>query len=454
MSGEKEVRLREGEYRRLMNAARKVESQQNRASALEAQLGEARRRIAAQQQAAQQRQRALDQTISQLSTEVQAQARAFQTRLAGLDLTMAAQRQEYLNLINEQAEQVQRQFNDLAAQRRNALQAADRCLGDAGVILDHIARHQRHEQFAPCALDGLRAELAQSQANLDVGHEQAAIATGQALYRNALKLQAEIEYRQQEWDAWYHEALTALRAQLAAVEVQQTARWVFDTDQGALELDAEIDYWSDGALSALKGRISESVQRLEQHAVCLTLADLKASVEASQPLQAELEQLVTRAKERLIASQLRANIAEDLLNELAAEGWRLEEDAWHGQDADAGKGWKSAYHLKLRDQAGDEMITIILPEETPLGSIENRVQFAYYPKDNNDARFAARQTERLGLTLARLGLTQEGLQCVPGHERTIRGDEARRDFEQVRASAPQPTAQSAPQDTPVHPRRS
>lgn len=234
-------------------------------------------------------------------------------------------------------------------------------------------------------LRDLNSELATSRSNLDDGYEQAAIATGQALFGKALKLQAEIEFRQQEWDAWYSEALANARAQLAAAEVQQTARWVFETDQGAQELDAEIDYWSDGALTALRTRLVDSLSRLEQGAANLTLADIKAEVEANRPVQAELEELVTHAKERLIASQIRVNIAEEVLSELEAEGWRLEEHVWQGQDTDAGKGWKNAYHLKLQNQGGDEMITVVLPEETPVGAIENRIQFAYYPRDNNDA---------------------------------------------------------------------
>jgi hypothetical protein len=453
MSGEKEVRLRESEYRRLMNAARQVENEQSRADAIEGQLRQARRQIDEQQRIADRRHQAFEQTIGNLSAELQATTRDFHARLTQqgtefsrrveqLDQRLAGQRREYLGLIAEQAAQVEQQFARIAAQRQNAAQLAGQWLKDSQTILDYIEGHQRHQQFAPGELDLLKGELAMSRRNLDGGHEQAAIATGQALYGKALKLQAEIEYRQQEWDAWYGEALTQSRAHLAAVEVQEAARWVFNTEQGEHPLDAEIDYWSDGALSALKTRLTDSLRRLEQGATTLTLADLKAEVEANRPVQAELEQLVTRAKERLIASQLRVNIAEDVLNELEAEGWRLQDHVWQGQEADAGKGWKNAYHLKLQNQGGDEMITIVLPEETPVGAIENRIQFAYYPRDNNDAKFAARQTERLGRTLAKLGLTQEGLRCVPGHERTIRGDEVRRDFAKIGATAPERSSRS------------
>jgi len=280
--------------------------------------------------------------------------------------------------------------------------------------------------------------LAIGRTNLQQGHHEAAISTGQQLCGKALRLQAEIEMRALEWDAYYSEALTGARRQLAELDSQQSARWTFDTEQGSQELDAEIDYWSDGAITQLKGRIEQAIATLEAQPQQLTLDDLKHHIDASQEAQAELEGIVTAAKERLIASQLRVTIAQDLLDELDASGWTLDECVWEGEVSD-GKGWKNSYHLRLRDLGGNEMITVILPEDTPSGAIENRVQFAYYPHDNNDARFAANQTARLNDTLRALGLSQQQLQCVPGHETTIRGDEQRRDFEGIRTKQAQRT---------------
>ena len=519
MSGEKEVRLREGEYHRLMSAARQVDDNQDYLSELDHQLSQARKSIQRNQREAEKRQRALQNSINALSDELQdsarefnarledqrqdfmkgmaeldrqieaqrdefvqsvgrldqrieaqgqafaaradaldqqmaqqrrelaqsvdrldqrieAQGRAFAARADALDQRMAHQRQEYLDLIAEQAEHVQQQFARLAQQESDAQARADQWLRDADVLLNHISQHQRHQQFAPGELDVLRNELALSQANIRQGHFQAAIATGQALYSKALKLQAEIEFRQLEWDTYHAEALRGARTCMAAVEAQVMAKWVFDTDEEQRELDAEIDYWSDGALTRLKDRVAAGLTTLEQQTP--TLDELKRQIASNQTLQAELDDVVTLAKERLIASQLRVNIAEDVLGDLEQSGWQLLDSVWQGEEADDGKGWKNSYHMKLQDLGGNEMISIILPEETPRGQIENRVQFAYFPKNNNDARFAAAQTERLSNTLAKLGLTQERLQCVPGHEQTIRGDEVRRDFDKIRATAPAP----------------
>jgi hypothetical protein len=471
MSGEKEVRLREGEYHRLMRAARQVDSDQSRIGNINRQLERAQQRIADNQRAAERRQRAFEHTVGALSGELRETTRDFQRRLARqqqefaksikqvnqridhqhaefsarfeqVDQRLDDQRREYLDLLAEQAAQVQAQFDRIARQERNARACAEQWLGDATILLDYIAEHQRHQQFAPGELQVLMGELSIARANLEQGHHEAAISTGQQLYGKALRLQAEIEMRALEWDAYYSEALTGARRQLAELESQETARWTFDTDQGSQELDAEIDYWTDGALTRLKGRVEQALTALEGQPAELTLDDLRRHIDGNQQAQAELEGVVTAAKERLIASQLRVTIAQELLDELESSGWTLDECVWEGE-ANDGKGWKNSYHLRLRDLGNNEMVTVILPEDTPSGTIENRVQFAYYPHDNNDARFAANQTARLNDTLRALGLSQQPLQCVPGHERTIRGNEERRDFERIRTKEVQHSTPTA-----------
>lgn len=358
MSGEKEVRLRESEYHRLMNAARRVENEPSRAAALAAQLRQAQRRMEEQRAAADQRQQAFAGAIGNLSQELQASTRDFHQQLQAqrteytrgleqLDQRLAGQRQEYLGLIAEQAAQVEQQFARIEQHRRDARQAAAQWLADARVILDYIDQHQRHTQFAPGQLDLLNGDWTLSRRNLDAGHEQAAIATGQALYAKAIKLQAEIEFRQLEWDTFFNEAITGARAQLATLEAQRSARWVIDTEQGSQELEAEIDYWSDGALSALQTRVEQAIATLEQQPPTLTLDDLKHQIATNQEALADLERIITGAKERLIASQLRVTIAQDLLDDLGRSGWALEDSVWEGETAD-GKGWKNSYHLSAQ----------------------------------------------------------------------------------------------------------
>lgn len=443
MSGEKHVLLREREYHRIMQATRQVVKDQARIQALDRQLAQARQCMQEQQRATQARQQAFEQTVDRLSQEVQQSARTFQRRLqeqqhafeqsvAALDQRLTEQRAEYLKLLNEQADYMQQQFERIEQRERTAEQAARQWLADADTIMAYIAAHQKHQQFAPGELEALHTEYRSSAANIQQGHYQAAIATAQVLYRRALHLQAEIEFRQLEWNTYHAELHKNARTLLAEMEVQTTAQWVLDTEAGSQSVEAEIDYWSDGSLTRLMQQMQQELTTLETQAETLTLDDLKQRLAAHADTRAELERLIAGAKERLIASQLRVNIAQDILGELEQSGWEVVESTWQGAEADGARGWKNSYHVKLRDLGHNEMVTVILPEPSPNGPVDNRVQFAYYPRNNNDAGFAARQTQHMNATLQRLGLTQETLQCVPGHERTIVGDARRLDFSQIR----------------------
>jgi hypothetical protein len=146
----------------------------------------------------------------------------------------------------------------------------------------------------------------------------------------------------------------------------------------------------------------------------------------------ELRLLVEKARDRLFASVMRINLAQDVAEKLATSGWSVKEGTWQGAETDARGGERNSYHLKFTDIADNEIVTIILPEEDERGDVQNRIQFAYFSKDTNDARFAGAQTAVLNQKLQEMGAVDGPLTCVAGHERTTRGDETRRNFAEVR----------------------
>jgi hypothetical protein len=447
MSGEKQVMLRESEYRKLMDSTKQVDALKQRERAMAVQVEKVQESIRNTQAESFRRQHALEQSISNLSDTLQTTTLEFNQRLReqqktfdknfdALDQRIDNQRAEYTRLIADQTQQFNRKFAQIEQKESNKKQYAEQWIADAQVLVEYIGKHLRHDKFAPGGFSKLNAQLAMAQGNIKREHYDAAIATSQALYIKALELQAEIEFQQAQWDIFYTEAQQDIRKLLVECEVQQSSQWVFDTEQGNEKLDAEIDYWGDGALSRFKQKLEEQLKSLDQEQQTLTLDQLRSIITASTNWQTELKHIVEQAKERLIASQLRVNLAEDLLEELAKSGWKIEDSAWEGSEQDQEqRGWKNSYHVKLKNLSDDEMVTIIMPEPTSHGQIENTLQFAYYPKNNNDARFAANQTKILQQMLNDSGLTSQPLSCVPGHEHTIRGDESRRDFEKVRQAA-------------------
>ena len=435
MSGEKEtsVSVSQSTYNDLMRKARKANEIERREIAVQAQLDKANRNLQWQRDQQARQQAAFDKAVNSLSSELQSATRKFQQELASQKAQFQGETQRLDRRLDMQAAFVKAQFDDLKRVEKNKEAHARQWLDDARVMLGYI-NELPHHKFARGKLDGLEQKFNISKSNLLVDFG-AALSTAQSLHNDALELIVEIQQKQSEWNAFYKETEEGARKLLAEVEVQQAAEWLMDFEGGSEKIAAEVDYWSDGELGRLQHQISESLRILERDKDALGVEDLKASLDKQNSMADEIEKCVSYAKERLIASQLRVGIAGDVLAELAGAGWKLEDSAWEGEQGDDGKGWKNSYHMKLRDMGNNEIIAVIVPEQATRGTIENRLQFAYYPKDYRDARFASAQTSHLNGIIKRLGLTDKNLDCVPGHERTIRGNSERQDFQRLRSSS-------------------
>lgn len=489
MSGVKDynVSLRQSEYNKLMNSAREVDRQAERQQALQYELENARKQMSEMTRQANRREAALEESIDSLSEGMQQQERVFQQKMkdqqtkmkeelnqvnkkmqaeltdldnnirktigdldsrmqqgfndvnakinqgfANVDKKLGQQREEYTALFSEHA----KELSKINKQNKREEDLANQWLSDTKVMLDYIEVHQQHQKFSPNELSKLKQQHASLKSNIENKFFQSAIATGQDLYQKAIELRTKIQLNQIEWDSYYALSLEDARALLAKLDTQYSAKWMMDAEQGTQELDAEVDYWTDNGLSSLKQEVNDSINSLDS--TDLSIEDLKKHAEETQKKEIRLQILLERAKERLIASQLRSDMADNLLDNLAKSGWQLTDEAWQGESED-GRGWKNSLHMKLVDQGNNEMVTIIYPVDQGEGKIENKIEFAYYPHNNNDATFHSRQTMQLGKMLTGMNLNGDGqsaqLKCVAGHAHTLKGDAKRYDLEQARMSS-------------------
>jgi hypothetical protein len=435
MSGEKIVNLRESEHRRLMNAARLSEDLARREAAIQRELASAQAKIHDQQQASARREQEFDKAVNRLSEDLRDSAREFQQRLTQQQEAFSRETRRLDERLDRQeqahqllAEFTQKGFARLDAQEKSAREYAEQWRRDAETIVAYIREHQQHGKFAPGKLAELEQDAATIRDNVARGHFEAAIAAAQTLYRRAMTVRTEIALAQAEWDAWLAEAEKSAATLLAEFDAKRIARWAIKSEEGGEhEIDAEIEYWSEGQFTALCQSVKEKAEDLRRNAAAKTVDELKQAVAAYGEARGELEKIIEAAKARQFSSITRFNIAETLAESLEAEGWAVKETAWEGAAQDARGGLINGFHTKLQDAAGtgDEIVTIIAPDNT--------VHFAYFPKDNHDTRFAANQTHKLNKLLNELELSEGELRCVAGHERTHRGEEQKRDFAAVRA---------------------
>lgn len=246
------------------------------------------------------------------------------------------------------------------------------------------------------------------------------------------KLQ-EVERRQNQWiekqERQFRDALQQARygvAQvLASCDAQYACRFTFETEEGVEEVAGEVDFWTQGALTQLRQRAEAEMKRLEAPDD-LTLYDLKQSAAQSEAQYAETLQLAERAKEALLASQLRNNIGQTIGEALAEANWEVTDAAYQGED------FRGAVHVKLANLQGDELLTIITPEEGQGGEIRNRINISFFDRSCNDETFREERLKAITGMLQEDGLECGRPVCAPGTENRPCEDEERLDFERVR----------------------
>jgi hypothetical protein len=460
MSGEKYVQVTERQMSKMMSACREVDQQKAVQARLKQELGQAEQEIRRRSREAHDRYARYEAGLAGMSTEMrnldQSQTRRlreqrerFDTELAGLGQRMSAQHSEVLELIDNQSEEffaalddqrqaLQGQISTLATgiQRKETHETdqARHWLNDTSVLINEIDKSYRHRDFTPGEVDKLRSELQMAQGNQDQHLHQAAVASAQQTLLRALELRLKLERLEAEWDAHQAAALISCRETLAYCDTLTTLRLTLETVDGVDELDAEIDYWSEGALGKLLAEVKQGVEMVNSAKTgTVTLDKLKQAIADSAKWRDTAYHLVQKARETLVLSQLRHDIAATVEATLAASGWKATDSAYEGETVD-GKGWRNAYHLKLTNLSGDEVVTIIAPDTQGVPGT-NRVTLSYFGR-SNDERTNLRLAKEVGSALAESGLEVGAPASVQGYEHRREGNRERLNFERVRQIQP------------------
>ncbi len=388
-------------------------------------------------QASLQSQRAeLKQDIHHLAEQTEANFRAQREEyLQGLQ----QQRGEYLHLIQEQSQR----FAEALEQQREHLQSqishieqrlqqekvskqerAQQWANNTRLLLDGINEHYRHEKFAPGELRKLQDELRLVATNLSNGDFEAAISASQQTYLRAGELQLNLALKETEWQAWLDTAKQSAAEVLAACDTHKLAEYVFETEEGETAIEAEVDYWTDNKLSALRAQVETEQQRLSS-TDDLSVDDFQQSHTQSAEQRAQVEALVEEAQDALLASQLRNNLGQSIEAALQEAGWETIDATYEGEDN------RRAVHLKLKNMAGDEMVSIITPEPSEEG-IRNRLQLHFFDNFTNDEKQRIQQARNVVEVLR-----EEGLECgdpsyAPGSEKAPSAERERLDFAKLK----------------------
>ena len=248
------------------------------------------------------------------------------------------------------------------------------------------------------------------------------------MFNQAVDLKERVVQAEIEW-AHYHTQLQQAFADLRSeLYYHQTMQFIIDTDAGEERLDARIDYWSGGLLSSIASvvdQISEVMAQIND----VPTAELISMLERIKELRDLLDKARERAKEALISSQMRAEMASTMAEHLQMAGWEFVGYTYEGNEMNA------ALHIKFRDNMGNEIVTVISPQDF-LGELCNNMQVNFFDPYNNDENMRGIWVDGILESLRGVGLNVGKPVTQPGFEVRQSDNDAIRDLERTATKKP------------------
>lgn len=448
MSGKKRITVDEDAWREAMRKANRLRDVERELPGMISAVQRAQEQQAARNRAAMQaRQDELTRQLAGLSAQARQLEASTTRRINAAAATIMNEareankqlRAETRQLLDEQeqrfgaaltAERAERQREVSAlrteierdrAARASVLDAARTAVGDARVLHDAIAASLPHERFAPGGLVRLTDRLALAEASAAAGTGEAALAQAQELYLRLGELRAEVELKDAEWRAAHLTAVAAVTA-LAEQISYNSMITVADEESGA-SAELDVDYWSDGELSAIKKAADELAARVNDEADPPPLAELRDISERSvAALDDRLSDVVATARTRQWASQVRVNLAEMVVDVLEpATGYTFNGATFAADDQ------REAFYTKLRHADESEIVVEVAPDEEGKSCVIRVMSYEIGTPD---------ESQRVARVHAVAdSLREQGLGGTPAAERD-EPDPALRDFGQLRQRQP------------------
>jgi hypothetical protein len=254
---------------------------------------------------------------------------------------------------------LQDELDKVSGAKADAQAAARALVADARILHDAIDSTLPHQRYAPGRLAPLASTLAAAEGNLAAGFGEAAVSTTQLLLVDLTQLRAEIELRDAEWRAAHLTAVTVVTKLIAEISGSEHIDVV--DDEAGLSADLDVDFWSAGELSEIRAQAGLLRARLDDEDGPPSVADLAemAQVDVA-ALDERLSRAIALAQERQWASQVRVNVAAQVVERLEsiAPYDLCDEPVFAGDDQ------RAAFYAKLRSEDDSEIVVEVAPDET------------------------------------------------------------------------------------------
>ncbi len=238
-------------------------------------------------------------------------------------------------------------------QKKNEL--AQSWIDAAFTIAQFIDEQYDHEKFTPGELDQLYQDILLANENFASGVPEAALTLAQQAYTRCSHLRLKLEKNHQEWNFLYYAACAQYEQ---AIDLLAN-HWIvpaIDLEGNELDIPVEVDFWSQGKLTAVAERLREIQEKLLDQSSALTTEELQ-DLQAKQipMIEDEIHEARFQARIEFLSSQIRINIADIALAALEKQGFLLQQSGYDRHDM------RSSFTASSRHIDGSEVVVKVVP---------------------------------------------------------------------------------------------
>jgi hypothetical protein len=339
------------------------------------------------------------------------------------------QRREYLEITDIIEDEIKSMHEDVATLRDDVdalintenerRQRAHNRLIDLNKLIEEVDLGYPHQRFTPGELNEIKNTANDAQRALNNANAQEASVYIREGLKELTKLREKILRKQMQYDINYSEALKRLISLLERAKNQDVLLSKNGQNRVKSDEHKKIDYWTEGTYSKFEGELKKVKSELERNKDSMTLAEVQREFERIGQLENELNQILKKATNSLLASMERTDIARKLAGELYdPNGYYTVENGF--ESGDPRKSYLISTRLNEHPEAPQIVIVIEPKEISDLGYQNMLVVNTTSSESDEDKRHRA---ARIAAVLKSLEVEIGNTTCVDSnHIKELEGD--------------------------------
>ena len=360
---------------------------------------------------------ALDQTRSDMAEALDANNRRIESAMRQNNQRMESEMRGLETRLNGEMQQIRSQLDSIedtvsstAHNQTVLLDMAREYEGAVDMIIADIQSNYRVELLCPGRLKPVLQALQSCQSEIrDAERMPQNAATARREARQALEeafhLRQDVIQAEQEWNLHFEAARQMLGAASAQLEASREIDLPDETD-----ISVDVDTWTAGDLTAIAERLDSLNGQLDNSDE-LTISDLDGVQSAGMQISREIDDTSMFAVEAFYASQDRADIAQDIANQLTEMGLTIVDYSYQGNDQ------RAAHRLHLRNNVTEfEIVITQTPVIQPDGTIANRLESDTINYGSLNEERGDEIAREVLSSMGAIGLQQTDVSTVPGFE--------------------------------------